>query len=200
MDMKEKPKEVEGKVEGQKPQEVPEVEAPKLPDTKEGNLVAEVLKKAPYAEGKVRRERRVEFKVPADRIKEFLELASEKFEMLIQISVVDWLKEGEFELVYQLWSVSESVHAFVKTRIPRENAKMPTVMDIWPVAETYEREAHEFFGIIFEGNPRLGPFILEPREYEKHPLRKDFNMIGYVKMIYGEDFDRYDESKTNYVI
>ncbi|KUH33639.1 NADH dehydrogenase [Thermococcus celericrescens] len=199
MDMNEKPK-VEEKVEEQKPQEVPEVEAPKLPDTKEGKLVAEVLEKAPYAEGNVRRERRVEFKVPADRIKEFLELASEKFEMLIQISVVDWLKEGEFELVYQLWSVSESVHAFVRTRIPRENAKMPTVMDIWPVAETYEREAHEFFGIIFEGNPRLGPFILEPREYEKHPLRKDFNMLGYVKTIYGEDFDRYDESKTNYVI
>ena len=194
MDMNEKPK-VEEKV-----QEVPEVEAPKLPDTKEGKLVAEILKKAPYAEGSVRRERRVEFKVPADRIKEFLELASEKFEMLIQISVVDWLKEGEFELVYQLWSVSESVHAFVKTRIPRENAKMPTVMDIWPVAETYEREAHEFFGIVFEGNPRLGPFILEPREYEKHPLRKDFNTLSYAKTIYGEDFDRYDESKTNYVI
>ncbi len=192
MDMNEKPK-VEEKAE-----EV--AEAPKLPNTKEGRLVKAILEKAPYAEGSVRRERRVEFKVPADRIHEFLEVASEKFEMLIQITTVDWLKEGEFELVYQLWSVSESVHAFVRTRIPRENAEMPTVMDIWPVAETYEREAHEFFGIIFKGNPRLGPFILEPREYEKHPFRKDFNMIGYVKMIYGEDFDRYDESKTNYVI
>ncbi|AIU70355.1 NADH dehydrogenase [Thermococcus eurythermalis] len=194
MDMNEKPK-VEEKV-----QEVPEVEAQQLPETKEGKLVAEILRKAPYAEGSVRRARRVEFKVPADRIKEFLELTSEKFEMLMQISVVDWIKEGEFELVYQLWSVSESVHAFVRTRVPRENAKLPTVMDIWPVAETYEREAHEFFGIIFEGNPRLGPFILEPREYEKHPLRKDFNTLAYAKTIYGEDFDRYDESKTNYVI
>ncbi len=172
----------------------------KLPDTKEGRLVKYLLERAPYAEGSVRRERRVEFKVPPERIHEFLELASEKFEMLMQISTVDWIKEGEFELVYQLWSVSESVHAFVRTRVPRENAKLPTVMDIWPVAETYEREAHEFFGIIFEGNPRLGPFILEPREYEKHPLRKDFNTLGHVKALYGEDFDRYDESKTNYVI
>jgi len=192
---------VEAKVEEKVEETEQEVqEAPKLPDTKEGKLVGEILEKAPYAEGSVRREKRVEFRVPADRIHEFLELASEKFELLIQISVVDWLKEGEFEAVYQLWSVSESVHAFVRTRIPREEAKLPTVMDIWPVAETYEREAHEFFGILFEGNPRLGPFILEPREYEKHPLRKDFNMIGYVKTIYGEDFDRYDESKTNYVI
>ncbi|AJC71905.1 NADH dehydrogenase subunit C [Thermococcus guaymasensis DSM 11113] len=189
MDMNEKPK-VEEKAQ----------EAPQLPETREGKLVAEMLEKAPYAEGSVRRERRVEFKVPADRIKEFLELASEKFEMLMQISVVDWIKEGEFELVYQLWSVGETTHAFVRTRVPRENAKLPTVMDIWPVAETYEREAHEFFGIVFEGNPRLGPFILEPREYEKHPLRKDFNTLAYAKTIYGEDFDRYDESKTNYVI
>ena len=177
-----------------------EEKKPELPNTKEGNLVRELLEKAPYAEGSVRREKRIEFRVPAKRIHEFLELASETFEMLMQISVVDWLKENEFELVYQLWSVSESVHAFVKTRVPRENAKLPTAMDIWPVAETYEREAHEFFGIVFEGNPRLGPFILEPREYEKHPLRKDFNTLSYVKTIYGEDFDRYDESKTNYVI
>ncbi|WP_088885285.1 NADH-quinone oxidoreductase subunit C [Thermococcus gorgonarius] len=194
MDMNEK--KVEEKIENAQPVE----EKPTLPDTKEGRLVKLILEKAPYAEGNVRRERRVEFKVPAERIHEFLELASEKFEMLMQISTVDWLKEGEFELVYQLWSVSEGVHAFVRTRVPRENAKLPTVMDIWPVAETYEREAHEFFGIIFEGNPRLGPFILEPREYEKHPLRKDFNTLSYVKTIYGEDFDRYDESKTNYVI
>ena len=189
MDMNEK--NVEEKVEESRPE---------LPDTREGRLVKALIEKAPYAEGSVRRERRVEFRVSVERIHEFLELASETFEMLMQISVVDWIKEGEFELVYQLWSVSESVHAFVRTRIPRENAKLPTVMDVWPVAETYEREAHEFFGIIFEGNPRLGPFILEEREYKKHPLRKDFNMLGYVKTIYGEDFDRYDESKTNYVI
>lgn len=57
-----------------------------------------------------------------------------------------------------------------------------------------------FFGIIFEGNLRFGLFILELREYEKYLFRKDFNMFFYVKEIYGEDFDRYDESKINYVI
>lgn len=186
---------IEEKVETQ-----PVEEKLELPDTKEGRLVKLILERAPYAEGNVRRERRVEFKVPAEKIHEFLKLASETFEMLIQISVVDWLRENEFELIYQLWSISESVHAFVRTRVPRENAEMPTVMDIWPVAETYEREAHEFFGIFFKGNPRLGPFILEPREYEKHPFRKNFNTLSYVKAIYGEDFDRYDEGKTNYVI
>jgi len=173
---------------------------PELPDTKEGRLVKALLEKAPYVEGSVRRERRVEFRVPAERIRDFLEVARGKFELLMQITVVDWLKEGEFEVIYQLWSVDEGVHAFVRTRVPRDGAVLPTVMDMWPVAETYEREGHEFFGIVYEGNPRLGPFILEPREYEKHPFRKDFNTLGYVKTVYGDDFDRYDESKTNYVI
>lgn len=167
----------------------------------EDKLVERITEKAPYAEGNVRRIRRIEFKVPDDRIKEFIELIKgEGFNMLIQISIVDWIKENEFEAVYQMWSVDKKVHAFVRTRIPRDNARLPSMRDIFPVAETYEREAHEFFGIIFEGNPRLGPFILEPGEYEKHPFRKDFNMLGYVKAIYGDDFDRYDESKTNYVI
>ncbi len=196
MDMNEKPK-IEEKTENAGPVRDTNLT---LPDTKEGRLISEILKETPYAEGNVRRERRVEFTVSPERIKEFLETARKKFEMLVQITVVDWLKEGEFEVIYQLWSVSESVHAAVKTRIPRDDPRLPTVMDIWPVAETYEREGHEFFGVIYEGNPRLGPFILEPREYEKHPFRKDFNMLGYVKGIYGEDFDRYDESKTNYVI
>jgi len=167
----------------------------------EEKIIEEIIQKAPYVEGNVRRAKRIDLKVPADRIKEFLELIKkEGFNMLIQISIVDWIKEKEFEAIYQMWSVDKKVHAFVRTRIPRDDAKLPSMRDIFPVAETYEREAHEFFGIIFEGNPRLGPFILEPKEYEKHPFRKDFNMLGYVKAVYGEDFDRYDENKTNYVI
>ncbi len=165
------------------------------------DVVEAVIERAPYAQGKVIRERRVEFSIPAEKLRDFLRVMKESgFEMLMQITVVDWLNEGKFELVYQLWSVTHSTHAFVRLEVQRDDARLPTVMDIFPVAETYEREAHEFFGINFEGNPRLGPFILEPREYEKHPFRKDFSTLGYVKEVYGEDFDRYDESKTNYVI
>ncbi len=165
------------------------------------DVVESITSKAPYAEGKVLRERRAEFVIPSDKLREFLRVMKESgFEMLMQITVVDWPKEGKFEVIYQMWSITHASHAFVKLEIPRDEPNLPTVMDIFPVAETYEREAHEFFGITFEGNPRLGPFILEPREYGQHPLRKDFNTLQYVKKIYGEDFDRFDESKTNYVI
>lgn len=170
---------------------------------KEEVIVQKVLEKAPYAEGKVKRERRIEFKVPADRIREFLMIMKENnFESMMQITVVDWLKDGEFELVYQLWSYTYAVHAFVKTRIPREldKARMPTVKDIYPVAETYERDAHDFYGVYFEGNEKMEmPWILDDAEQGLFPHRKDFDWLGYTKRKY-KILDRFDEDKDNYVI
>ncbi|WP_324736592.1 NADH-quinone oxidoreductase subunit C [Thermococcus sp. SY098] len=170
---------------------------------KEQEIVERILKKAPYAEGKVRRERRIEFKVPADRIRNFLTLMKESgFELMLQITPVDWIKEGEIEIIYQIWSVTHRIHAMVRTRIPRdlEKARMPTVKDIYPAAETYERDAHEFFGVYFEGNEKMEmPWILDDTERGTYPLRKDFDMLSYVKKKY-KILDRFDENKDNYVI
>lgn len=165
-------------------------------------IVRTLLEKAPYAEGAVRREKRLEFKVSADRIIDFLRTAKENgFELLLQITAVDWLKEGEMELVYQLFSISHGTHAMVKTRIPRDEARIPTVMDIYPAAETYERDAHEFYKVIFEGNPKLEmPWILEDEDREAGVShRKDFDMLDYVKRKY-KLLDRFEEDKENYVI
>ena len=170
---------------------------------REQALVQKILEKAPYAEGRVRRERRIEFKVPADRIRDFLMILKENnFELMLQITVVDWLKEGEYELVYQMWSITHRTHAMVKTRIPREldKARMPTVKDIYPVAETYERDTHDFFGVYFEGYEKMEmPWILDDAEQGLFPLRKDFDMLSYVKKKY-KILDRFDENKDNYVI
>ncbi|AIF68911.1 NADH dehydrogenase subunit C [Palaeococcus pacificus DY20341] len=170
---------------------------------REETIIQKILEKAPYAEGKVRRERRIEFKIPAERIRDFLMLLKEKdFESMMQITVVDWPNDGEYELVYQMWSYTHAVHAFVKTRIPRDldKARMPTVRDIYPVAETYERDAHDFFGVYFEGNDKMEmPWILDDTEQGLFPYRKDFDWIGYVKKKY-KILDRFDEDKDNYVI
>ncbi len=170
---------------------------------REQAIIDGILTEAPYAEGKVRRERRVEFKVPADRIRDFLKLLREKgFELMLQITVVDWPKDGEYELVYQMWSIEHRTHAMVRTRIPREldKARMPTVRDIYPVAETYERDAHDFFGVYFEGNEKMEmPWILDDTEQGLFPYRKDFDMLAYVKKKY-MILDRFDENKDNYVI
>ncbi len=170
---------------------------------KEQAIVDRILKKAPYAEGNVRRERRIEFKVPMERIRDFLTLLKENgFELMLQITPVDWPKDEEIELIYQIWSITHGVHTMVRTRIPRdlEKAKIPTIKDIYPAAETYERDAHDFFGIYFEGNWKMEmPWILDDTEQDVYPLRKDFDMLQYVKKKY-KILDRFDENKDNYVI
>ncbi|BAA30555.1 NADH-quinone oxidoreductase subunit C [Pyrococcus horikoshii] len=166
-------------------------------------LVKKILEKAPYAEGKVRRERRLEFKVPAERLRDFLMLMKESnFPLMLQISAVDWPKDGEIELVYHLINPELGTHAMVKTRIPREldKAKISTVSDIYPAAETYERDVHDFFGVYFEGNERMEmPWILDDPERGLYPHRKDFKMLEYVKKKY-KILDRFDENKSRYVI
>ncbi|MFA4661836.1 NADH-quinone oxidoreductase subunit C [Pyrococcus kukulkanii] len=166
-------------------------------------IVKKILEKAPYAEGRVRRERRLEFKIPAERIREFLMIMKENnFPLMLQISAVDWVKDGEIELVYHLMNIELGTHAMVKVRIPRDldKAKMPTVRDIYPAAETYERDVHDFFGVYFEGNDKMEmPWILDDPERGLYPHRKDFDMLGYVKKKY-KILDRFDENKDKYVI
>ena len=168
----------------------------------EKEIVQKITEKTSYAEGEVKREKRIEFHIPSDRITEFLrKLKNNNFESLMQITVVDWLKDEKFELVYQIWSHTHKIHAFTKVEIPREeNPEISTVKDIFPVAETYERDAHDFYGIKFDGNEKIEmPWILDGPEMDKHPHRKDFNMLEYAKKKY-KNLDRYDENKNNYVI
>jgi len=112
---------------------------------------------------------------------------------LALISCVDWPDDGELELVYILTSYlrgpeptgEERVHVILKTRVPRDEPKFPTAVNIFRNAEPYEREIHEFFGVEFEGHPRPTHLILD-RDYEVPPFRKDFDTRKYVE----EFFDR----------
>lgn len=106
------------------------------------------------------------------------------FEHLSNILAVDWIEEGEFELVYNLFSYSQRLHVTLKIRIDREAPRAPTILDLWPQAQVYEREIHEFFGILFEGNPNLEPFFLHNWQ-DMPPLRKDFDTEEYSKKAYG---------------
>ncbi len=109
------------------------------------------------------------------------------FDHCSDVTCVDYLNEGEFELVYHLWSHSKKIRGIVKTRIPRESPTIKSIVDLWKGAEIHEREGHELFGIIFEGNPNLTPLFLEDWE-ELPPFRKDFDIREYVKKeYYGED-------------
>ena len=89
------------------------------------------------------------------------------------ITGVDWLAAGKMEVVYDFFHFASPVHVVVRTRVPREQAEVPTISGVFPGANWHERETHEFFGIRFLGHPDLSPLLL-PEDATYHPLRKDF--------------------------
>jgi len=119
--------------------------------------------------------RRIEGSVDSDRLHSLAAAMWNRagFQHLSAISCVDWINDGEFELVYHFWSYRDSCLLSVKTRISRETASMVTVSDIWQPALFFERDIHEMYGVVFEGNPDLEKYILSDWDGPP-PMRKDF--------------------------
>jgi NADH-quinone oxidoreductase subunit C len=89
------------------------------------------------------------------------------------ITGVDWMVAGQMEVVYDYFHFTSPIHVVVRTRVPRDNSKLPTISTVFPGANWHERETHDFFGIEFTGHPDLSPLLL-PEDATYHPLRKDF--------------------------
>nr|MDT0660999.1 NADH-quinone oxidoreductase subunit C [Micromonospora sp. DSM 115978] len=103
------------------------------------------------------------------------ELACDFFDWL---SAVDEQADG-FDVVAHLWSTTGRHGVLLRTRVPRDAATVPSVVDLYPGASWHERETHEMFGIAFDGHPGLTPLLLPP-EFEGHPLRKEFVLASRV--------------------
>ncbi len=116
----------------------------------------------------------------AEAVSALILLKARGFEHLSGISCTDWLEQGEFELVYHLWSYTEKIHVMLKTRLPRQEPQIVTASPVFRHAQTYEREIHEMYGVYFEGNPRLTPLLLDHWQGPP-PMRRDFDTRGYVK-------------------
>ena len=107
-----------------------------------------------------------------DHIKSLLE---EGYEMMMDLTAVDWFrkKEPRFEVVINLLSLTNNLRKTIKVQVPDENLTIPSITDIYPGANFYEREVFDMFGIVFENHPELTR-ILMPDDWIGHPLRKDY--------------------------
>ncbi len=98
--------------------------------------------------------------------------------------------ERRFAAVYHLLSIEHNIRLRVKVFAPNTQLPViPSVIDIWSVANWFEREAFDLYGILFEGHPDLRR-ILTDYGFIGHPLRKDFPLTGHVEMRYDNDKGR----------
>ena len=108
------------------------------------------------------------------------------FEQLMDLCGTDWPNRPlRFEVVYNLLSLSRNLRIRVITATDVATP-VPSVVDIWPCATWYEREAWDMYGIVFEGQSDLRR-LLTDYGFEGHPLRKDFPLTGHVEVRYDEE-------------
>jgi NADH-quinone oxidoreductase subunit C len=78
-----------------------------------------------------------------------------------------------FEVVYHLYSIARNHRVRLKVRVDEDDAVVPTAVPLWPIANWFEREVWDMFGIRFAGHPDLRRLLLY-EEFVGHPLRKDY--------------------------
>jgi NADH-quinone oxidoreductase subunit C len=100
------------------------------------------------------------------------------FDYLIDITSIDnSSEESQFEIVYELYSMSLGAHLRLKLRVSEDAGTVDTVSDIWPTANWHEREIYDMMGIKFDGHPDLRRILMWDG-YPFFPLRKEFPLEG----------------------
>jgi NADH-quinone oxidoreductase subunit D/NADH-quinone oxidoreductase subunit C/D len=101
------------------------------------------------------------------------------FDYLSSATAVDYLGvEDSMEMVYHAYRTTGGSALVFKAQTPRENAEVPSVIDVWPGADFQEREAYDLYGISFPGHPNQKRILLWDG-FEGHPMRKDWQEAYY---------------------
>jgi NADH-quinone oxidoreductase subunit C len=118
--------------------------------------------------------------------------AALRFEQLIDLCGMDYsaysgYDGARFAVVYHLLSVGKNHRLRVRVFCPEDDFPVvASVIDVWPAANWFEREAFDLYGIVFEGHPDLRR-LLTDYGFIGHPFRKDFPIYGNVEMRYDPD-------------
>ena len=132
------------------------------------------------------------------KILHYLKEGVEKpYSMLLDLTAIDerlrknrtGQPESDFTIVYHLLSCERNEDIRIKVPLKGEKPSCGSIVNIWPSANWYEREAFDLFGILFEGHPDLRR-ILTDYGFIGHPFRKDFPLSGNVEVRYDPDKGR----------
>ncbi|MBY0518822.1 MAG: NADH-quinone oxidoreductase subunit C [Sphingomonas sp.] len=121
-----------------------------------------------------------------------------RFVSIIDVTAVDYPgRPSRFDVVYHF--MSPALNARLRLRgQANESTQVPSIIDVFPGADWFERETYDLYGVIFTGHPDMRR-ILTDYGFEGHPLRKDFPLTGFVEVRYDDQEKRvvYDQVRLN---
>ncbi|MBI1978243.1 MAG: NADH-quinone oxidoreductase subunit C [Candidatus Omnitrophica bacterium] len=98
------------------------------------------------------------------------------FNILIDLTAVDYLWQNRtprFDVVYHLYSLAKNHRLRIKAGVDEKEPVIDSITSLWPIANWFEREVWDMFGIKFKGHPNLKRILLY-EGFVGHPLRKDY--------------------------
>ncbi len=112
-----------------------------------------------------------------------------QFVSFLDVTAVDWpSRERRFDVVYHLLSPRKNSRIRVKLEVA-EGTSVPSIIDIFPGANWFERETYDLYGVPFTGHSDMRR-LLTDYGFEGHPLRKDFPLTGFVEVRYDDEEKR----------
>jgi NADH-quinone oxidoreductase subunit C len=121
-----------------------------------------------------------------------------RFVSFTDVTAVDYPgREKRFDVVYHL--LSPTLNTRIRLRGEAgETTQVPSIIEVFPGADWFEREAYDLYGVIFTGHPDMRR-ILTDYGFDGHPLRKDFPLTGFVEVRYDDQEKRvlYEPVRLN---
>jgi len=114
-----------------------------------------------------------------------------RFVNFIDVTAVDYPgREKRFDVVYHFLSPTMNTRIRLRAHAS-ETTQVPSLIDVFPGADWFERETYDLYGVIFTGHPDMRR-LLTDYAFDGHPLRKDFPLTGFVEV-------RYDDAEKRVV-